>query len=76
MNNLLVIGMEQNSCQLSDIEAFDRLPFPRKLMFTSKDLPLDSNVYMPEFADKGEVGDPYRKGHVFYRHLLDKLKKT
>lgn len=43
-------------------------------MFTSKDVPLKSNVYMKEFACKGEVGDAYKKGHLFYRMLMKKLE--
>lgn len=29
-----------------------------------------SNEYMPEFSGADSVGDPYRKGEVFYRHLI------
>ena len=31
---------------------------------------------MNEFAKAGEVGDPYRNGHVFYRYLTQRLTKT
>lgn len=53
--------------------AFDKLPFEHKWIFTSKDIRNNSNIYMKEFAGRGEVGDPYRKAHLFYRYLLDKL---
>ena len=33
MDDLLVIGMDQNLCTVSDIEAFDRLPYKKKVMF-------------------------------------------
>ena len=59
-----------------DIQAFDALPFKNKFIFTSKDIPTESNVFMNEFAKAGEVGDPYRNGHVFYRYLTQRLTKT
>jgi len=70
-DKLIVIGMEQNLCTISDIEAFDKLPFENKLIFTSKQLPeLNSNCYVQEFDGKGEVGDPYQEGHLFYKYLI------
>lgn len=53
---------------------FDKLPFERKWIFTSKNIDVKSNIYMKEFTKQGEVGDPYRKAHLFYRYLVDKLK--
>lgn len=73
-NNLLVIGMDQNLCTEADIQVFDRLPFERKVFFSSRDVEGDSIVFMKEFAGKGRVGDPYKKGDVFYRYLVEKLK--
>lgn len=72
-NKLLVIGMEQNLCKPEDIYAFDALPFKNKFIFTSKDIHTKSNVFMPEFTKAGEVGAPYRKGHIFYRYLTKRL---
>ena len=75
-DNLLIIGMEQNRCTVDDIRAFNELPFSRRLMFSSRNLPdVKSNVYMPEFAGQGEIGDPYAKANVFYRYLCERLKK-
>ena len=61
LNKLLVIDMEQNLCKAEDIQAFDALSFKNKLIFTSKDIPTKSNVFINEFAKTGEVEDPYRK---------------
>lgn len=68
-DNLLVVGMQQNLCTEKDIIDFDSLPLENKIMFSSLPLPLKSNEYMPEFGNS-DVGDPYRKGHLFYRHLI------
>ena len=73
---LLVIGMDQNLCTQADICAFDRLPFRRKVFFSSRDVKGDSIVFMPEFAADGQVGDPYRKGHVFYRYLVERMRRN
>ena len=75
MNKLLIIGMDQNLCTKADIQAFDKLPFKRKVFFSSRDVKGKSILYMKEFAEKKEVGDPYKKGDVFYRYLVDYLQK-
>lgn len=73
-NKLIIIGMEQNLCTEEDISSFDNLPFERKYMFTTKKLPeLKSNIYVQEFANKSEVGDPYKKAHVFYKYLCEQI---
>lgn len=75
-NKLLIIGMEQNRCDIDDIYAFDKLPFKNKIMFSSKKLPtLESNVFISRYAKMEKVGDAYRDGHVFYKYLVNKLKR-
>lgn len=69
-DRLLVIGMQQNLCSEKDIIDFDSLPFKNKIMFSTLPLQLRSNEYMPEFRNTDSVGDPYRKAHLFYRHLI------
>lgn len=71
LSNLLVIGMDQNLCSEDDVRRFDKLPFRHKIMFSRYDLGLASNEYMPEFSGADSVGDPYRKGEVFYKHLIE-----
>lgn len=75
-DNLFIIGMDQNLCSESDVKAFDELPFKKKIMFSRFNLPLKSNEYMPEFANMDSVGDPYRKGYIFYKHLINHFKST
>lgn len=75
-DKLLIIGMEQNLCTVDDIYAFDKLPYKRKIFFSSRQLPdLESNCYLSEFESKGEVGDPYKKADVFYRELIKLISK-
>lgn len=74
-NNLFVIGMDQNLCTKSDIEAFAKLPFKRKVFFSSHEVEGEGIIYIKEFAGQGQVGDPYKKGHVFYRYLCEQTQK-
>ena len=72
-DKLFIVGMEQNLCTEKEIRDFDRLPFENKIFFSSKSLPeLESNCFVDDFRDEGEVGDPYRKADVFYRELVKK----
>ena len=72
LDNLIIIGMEQNLCTEDNIRASDKLVFERKLFFSSKDLPdVKSNCFLDIFADQGEVGDPYRRADVFYKALTE-----
>ena len=78
---MLIIGMEQNLCTEKEIHEFDKLPFKNKIFFSSKNLPevksniaigigcLQSNCFVAEFEEKGEIGDPYKMGHVLYRYI-------
>lgn len=69
-NKLIVIGMEQNRCTIDDILAFDTLPIKNKIIFTTKKLETRSNIFISEFEKDGIVGDPYKKGHVFYQYFV------
>lgn len=74
-DNLLIIAMEQNLCNEKCIMDFDKLPFKRKIFFSSKCMPeCKSNVYLSEFANKGEVGDPYLKADIFYKKLIENFE--
>lgn len=71
--DLLIIGMEQNLCRIEDIEKFSSLPYRRKLFFTTKKYNYNSVVSIKEFDGHKEVGDPYKKGHIFYKYLVEHL---
>ena len=71
---MLIICMEQNLCTEKEIREFDKLPFKDKIFFSSKNLPeVKSNCFVKEFEEKGEVGDPYKMGHVLYHQLVKRL---
>ncbi len=72
-DNLFVIGMDQNLCTEQDVKEFDKLPYKNKIIFSTRNLPLSSNEYMAEFANCDAVGDPYNKGHLFYKHLISQF---
>lgn len=74
-DDLIIIGMQQNLSSKKNVENFDDLPFERKFYFVSDKMPaLKSTVYMPEFNGLPDVGDPYKKGHLFYKHLVGEDK--
>lgn len=75
-NDLIVIGMEQNLCNDQLMYDFDALPFVRKVFFSTKEMNLNSVVAIKEFANNNDVGDPYKKGHVFYKYLVEFLSNN
>ena len=77
IDDLLIIGMEQNRCMEQDIWDFDKLPFKRKIMFSAHQLDgAENNCYMPEFAGKDAVGDAYKHADVFYKYMVEKFDST
>ncbi|MCQ2052881.1 MAG: DUF1919 domain-containing protein [archaeon] len=75
-DNLVVVGMEQNLCTMNHILEFDELPFVNKVFFSTKECETSSNIHITEFDCCGEVGDPYKKGHVFYKYLVEMWRKN
>lgn len=76
MNKLLIIGMEQNLCKEKDIYTFDQLPYENKYFFSTKNIKTKSNIFITEFAKMGEVGDPYKMGHIFYKYLTERMSSN
>ena len=70
-NKILVIGMDQNGCNQSDIINFEKLPFTNKCFFTHRKYK-ESNVVIPieEFSMRDEVGNPYTERDVFYKYFV------
>ena len=75
LNSLIMIAFEQNGCTEEDVKIFDAIPYKRKLFFCSKPYPYDSVVYIKEFAHLGQVGDPYKKGHIYYKYFAKWLEE-
>lgn len=74
-NNLLILASQQNYAEEQEVVEFTKLPYNRKYMFSSVDVKGNGIIYMPEFKGLGKVGDPYRKGHLFYKYLIEKLQQ-
>lgn len=73
-DKLFVIGMEQNLCTIDNIKAFDKLPFEKKIFFSTKQIEgCSSNCYLHQFVDNGEVGDPYKRAQDFYRTIIEQF---
>lgn len=75
-NRILFIGMEQNGCTEDDIKKFDSIPYEGKLFFTCKPYPYKSVIFVKEFSNKDQVGDPYKQAHIFYKYLVKWLKEN
>lgn len=71
-NDIIVIGMQQNIPTLNAMKEFSKIPFERKIYFVTTENTISKDtVYIPEFKGMEEVGDPYKKGHIFYKHLVN-----
>lgn len=74
LNNLFIIGMDQNQSTKNEIIEFEKLPYQNKIYFSRFPLNKSSNEYMPEFHNKESVGDAYKKAHLYYKHLINHFK--
>lgn len=74
-DKLLIIGMDQNLCTEKDMLDFDNLPYKDKVFFSSKEVKGNNIIYVNEFKNCDCVGDPYKKGHIFYKYLSIFLQK-
>ena len=55
-DNLFVMMSEQNGCTMDDLEAFDRLPYEHKVVFTKKPYEnIRSAVYVPGFEEQRDL---------------------
>ena len=71
MNNLFIVGMDQNQASEEGIKQFDRLPYKNKIFFSRFTTDCNSNEFMPEFVNEIDgIGDPYKNGHLFYKHMV------
>ena len=57
-DNLYVILVERDGCTYEDLAAFDRLPYPHKVVFTHRPYPeIASAYYIRGFEQQGKVGN-------------------
>lgn len=54
-DNIFIKHSEQNICSLDNLKQFDDLPFKNKIVFTSKDYGLKSQILFKEYAGQGGV---------------------
>ena len=54
-DNLFFKMSEQNLCNQSLLKAFDEFPIKNKVVFTSKNYGLDSQIVLSEFSEDSEV---------------------
>lgn len=55
-DNMFVMMSEQNGCTMDDLEAFDRLPFEHKVVFTKKPYEkIKSSFYIPGFEEQKDL---------------------
>lgn len=75
-NHYLAIGFQQNECTKETIERFETIDIPNKLFFTNWDLQLRHAVYISEFRGKESSPDPYKYTNIYYRYLVDFIRKN
>ena len=69
-NHLIVKMTEQNKCSLSALQAFDNMPFDVKMVFTTNDYGLQSQVIIGDYLGKKEV----KNDTLHFRKYVDLVK--
>lgn len=60
LTNLFIIMTERDGCTYQDMQEFDTLPFPNKVLFTHRIYPdIKSGFMIKGFENQTEVGDLY-----------------
>ena len=74
-DKFIAIGFQQNECTPEIIERFTKAPIKNKVFFTNINLDYPGVIYIDKFKDKTDSPDPYKYVNVYYRYLVDYLKK-
>ena len=69
-DHLIVKMTEQNKCSLEAMQAFDKLPFEHKIVFTTKDYGLQSQVIFDDYLESDEV----KNDTLHFRKYVDLIK--
>lgn len=72
-DNLYIKFCDNDLCTIDHVEMFSKLPFKKKVMFTSKKYSIESIVYLPLCKKNGKVGDLYNNRWK-YRFSFNVLK--
>ncbi len=56
-DNLIIKNSEMNYCTENEIRLFDKLPFERKFIFTTRDYSISSQVIFKEYLGQDQVKD-------------------
>ena len=75
-DRFIAIGFQQNECTQETIERFERIDIPNKVFFTNWDMNLPHAIYMQEFKDRESSPDPYKYVNIYYRYLVDYLRRN
>ena len=66
-DNLYFKFSEQNLCDIEHLKQFDQLPFSPKVVFTSKDYGLESQVIFKEYI--GQIGGVTNDTQLFRKYI-------
>lgn len=69
-DHLIVKMTEQNKCSLKALQTFDNLPFKQKMVFTSNDYNLRSQVIFGDYLGEKEVSNDT----LHFRKFVDLIK--
>ena len=69
-NNIVFKFSEQNYCSMKEIIEFDKLPYDRKIMFTTKDYHVKSQILWGGICIKGDIPNDT----VLFRKFIDLIK--
>lgn len=69
-DHLIVKMAEQNKCSLKALQTFENLPFEHKMVFTTRDYMLNSQVIFGDYYGKNEVSNDT----LHFRKYVDLVK--
>ncbi|PJG85738.1 DUF1919 domain-containing protein [Conservatibacter flavescens] len=73
-DNLFIMMTDRDGCTYQDLQAFDQLPFPNKVVFTHQAYPeFSSAFYIKGFEAQGQVGDLFEYAGWFGQKYYDQF---
>jgi uncharacterized protein (DUF1919 family) len=68
-SNLFFMMTDQELCSVDILQAFDQLPYPKKVCFTAKKHELASCIQIPKYAEREEVGNLVANYQLLYNRF-------